>query len=227
MSDKKNLDKNGILQAKQCKNHVKLILNDSIRSDGHTFSKLTPDEFFTSQLGDVVENKPYYFTNYFKARFYELSCSYQIDPRSLSQYLKSKNSGERHALKDEFGGKELSSSRGFASQLKNEYIKPYEIYHHHIDAYHQSVIANLNNYLRRENIKLENVPTIIDSAIKDQQLYRTGNWVLYKEHSGIRYYLDVVEHSDDSYIKDIGLPNYLTEVSHIFPKGVITNEREV
>jgi hypothetical protein len=211
-----NLDEQGILQAEQKNGYLQLILNQSTPTQSN-FDKFTPEQHLASFISGVCDPSKYVFTDYFKQRFHILSCSFIIDPRSFGQYLRDRESGNSNHLKDEFGGKSLPSNYHTATVLTRGGMGNYQISHHHIDAYQHAFIHNLNNYFRKKKINTyQDILSCYKDAVANQNEYKTGEWVLYKDFNDVRYYLDVTTHGDDNHIQNEGLHHYLSEVGFIF-----------
>ncbi len=173
--------------------------------DGYMPQKIEQYERFNTDKFISILDLPskYTYTENFKNRLHKLSIDGIVRPESFSLQLKNELKGMKATL----------VKRGVLKCLQ-----PYEIKHDHIDTYYDGFVINLNNYLKRNSIKLrqDNISKVYDDFFKEYRHSRTGHWIIYKEYNGDKYFLDICEHGEDTYLTNVGLAKYRQELPSLF-----------
>nr|WP_196819425.1 hypothetical protein [Vibrio cholerae] len=181
------------------KHTQKLFLTVICRKKIEQYERFNTDKFIS--ILDLPSK--YTYTENFKNRLHKLSIDGIVRPESFSLQLKNELKGMKATL----------AKRGVLKCLQ-----PYEIKHDHIDTYYDGFVINLNNYLKRNSIKLrqDNISKVYDDFFKEYRHSRTGHWIIYKEYNGDKYFLDICEHGEDTYLTNVGLAKYRQELPSLF-----------
>jgi|TARA_R110000850_G_scaffold267413_1_gene398366 hypothetical protein len=167
-----------------------------ISNDCKPYKGYTIDEFF--ERLDLPQD--YVYTRYFKKRLLFYSQELKVRPESLVDHFKTTRPISVLKCLKLFG----------------------HIEHHHIDGMYNtdtySFVFNLNNYLKKYKIKLnqDNINITIDVFLGKFKESQTGYWVIYVIKNSTRYYLDICEHGNDEYLQTVGIHQYISDNPKLF-----------
>ncbi|WP_158146236.1 hypothetical protein [Vibrio fluvialis] len=164
------------------------------------------------------------YSNYFKSRLLELASLGIVRADSFAQELVKEiaiNSGKSKG----------KLRMKVPERVRLNCLRPYEVFHHHIEGHFDSQLHNYITAIKNLNIQSYIYDRDVHQSVEQSLVgKRTGHWVLFVIRENRRLYLDVVQHPSkgylgsqeydaDEYLRTIGLDNYRAEFPDLFPVG--------